>query len=145
MAFRHFLVMQIGWVVFDGIFPQPVVILAFRLARHNGYFLPFDLDDRARLCQQVIVPASILVLTPIGTNQEIETFRLKIGDRRDMLPAGLASNCMQQQDGLRTKPAADAPPADPDGEGIRSHEGLQKVFVHLIPEAFSRKTFIGSQ
>jgi hypothetical protein len=64
---------------------------------------------------------------------------------RRMQPARLASNCMQQQDGLRIKPAADAPPAAPDGEGIRSHEGLQNVFVHLIPEALLRKAFIGSQ
>ena len=87
--------MQIGRMVFDGILPQPVVFRTISRVRLDRDLLPFDLDDRARLRQQVMVPAGIPVLAPVGTDQEIKTIRMEIGDRRDVLLAGSVPAAVQ--------------------------------------------------
>ena len=101
--------MQIGWVVFDGVFPQPVVFRTLCRLRLNRDLFSFDLDGRVRLRQQVVVPAGVLFLAPVGPDQEIKTVGLEIGDRRDITLAGFVPEAVQQQDGLRAEPAADAP------------------------------------
>lgn len=104
--------------MFGGIFPQPVVFRAIGLVRLDKDHPAINLNGRAWLRQQVVVPASILLLPPIGSNQKIKTFHLKIGNRRNVMPARPATNGMEQQNGLRAQAAANGSPAGPNSEGI---------------------------
>ena len=109
-------------MVFDGIFPQPLVFRTLYRLRLNRDLLPFYFDGRARLRQQVIVPAGVLFPAPVGPDQEIKTVGLEIGNRRDILLAGYVPAAMQQQDDLCAEPAANVTPAGTDGKGVQRHE-----------------------
>ena len=134
----HLLIMKIRRVVLDGIFPKPLIFGSLGRARLDGNFLPLDLNGRARLGQQVIVPTGILFLAPVGTNQEIIAISLEIGDGGDIVFAGIVPNAVQQQDGLRSEPAADTSAAEADGKGIEGHEDLQEELIHGDPGHFSK-------
>ena len=103
-----------------------------------------DFDGRPRMSHQVMVPGSILLVAPIGANQEIKSFGLKISNRCYKMPAGFSSDGVQQEDGLRTKPAAEATAADPDGNSVNCHKDLQRKSLHPClnrsPERLARFT-----
>jgi len=109
-------------MVFDGIFPKAVVFLAKRLVRLDGDFPSHDFDGGTGLGKQIEIPGSVIFLAPVGANQEIIILRMEISDRGDVMATRLAPNGKQQQDILRAEPAADTPPAGPDGEGVQRHE-----------------------
>ena len=126
----HFLVMQVRRVMFDGIFPQEVVLCPFCRACLDRNGLSPYLDRGSWACQQVMIPAGIVILAPVGADQEVKALREKISDGGNEGSARFCPLAMQQENGLHAKLAADSPMTDPDGEYIHRHKNFQRKPIH---------------
>ena len=112
--------------------PQAGVFLSFGEACVDFYHLPINFDAGLRVFPQVEVPVGVIVLSPVGLDDQILPFMIKICDRDGARPAGLPPDRVEQKDGLRAELRADPSTRGADEEGVDRHENADKEIFHRV-------------
>ena len=80
-SLRHLLILQIGRMLFGKVIPQTGVFLSFGEPRVGADRFTFYFEGSLRLTLQVEIPIGMVILAPVGFDNEIFAFVEEISDR----------------------------------------------------------------
>jgi hypothetical protein len=113
------------------VIPQADVFIPLGKTCPHLYHLPIHFNACLRMFLQIEVPIGVIVLSPIGLDDQILAFIIKICDRDQARLAGFPSDGVKQKDGLCAELRADPSARGADEQGVDRHEDADEEIFHV--------------